>query len=100
MVPLCSYVPNSDFPRADESPDEREFHVNMLAPRCATWIIRDRLCALVIAKISTRMPLSSGGRKTKTVLVNNASLDASHRATYSASQVAVVHISAYYSPSQ
>ena len=41
-------------------------------------------------KMSTRMPLSPGWRKTKTALVNSASLDASYRATYSASQVAVV----------
>ena len=49
MLLLCSYVQNSDFPRADQSPDEMEFHVNVLAPRRATWIIRDHFCALVIA---------------------------------------------------
>ena len=50
MLLLCSYVQNSDFPRADQSPDEMEFHVNGLTPRRATWIIGDRLCALVIIK--------------------------------------------------
>ena len=50
MLLLCSYVQNPDFSRADQSPDEMEFHVNVLAPRRATWIIRDRLCALVITK--------------------------------------------------
>ena len=74
MLLLCSYMQNSDFPRADQSPDEMEFHVNVLAPRRATWIIRDRLCTLVIAEMSTRMPLSSGWRNTKTTLVNNAYL--------------------------
>lgn len=50
MLLLCYYVKNSDFPRANQSPDEIEFHVNALSPRCATWIIRDHLCALVITK--------------------------------------------------
>ena len=53
MLLLCSYVnyvQNSDFSRADQFPDEMEFHVNVLASRRATWIIRDCLCALVITK--------------------------------------------------
>ena len=45
---------------------------------------------LLSPNISTRMPLSSDWRNTKAALVNNASLDASHKATYSTSQVAVV----------
>ena len=28
MLLLCSYVKKFDFPRADHSPDEMEFHVN------------------------------------------------------------------------
>ena len=45
---------------------------------------------LLSPKISTRMPLSSGWRNSKTALVNSASLDASHKATYYTSHVAVV----------
>ena len=50
MLLLCSYVQNCDFPRADKSPDEMEFIVNILAPRRATWVIREHLYALVIAQ--------------------------------------------------
>ena len=50
MLLLCSYVQNCDFPRADKFPDEMEFTANILAPRRATWVFRDRLCALVIAQ--------------------------------------------------
>ena len=61
----------------------------VLAPRRATRVIRDRLLALVLKTIYTRMQLNCGWRNVETASANKASLGTSQRATYSSSQVAV-----------
>ena len=85
MLLRRSHVQDTNFPGANQSPDKMELHVDVLTPRRAAWIVRDRFRAFNIAEnIYTLIPVRAGCRHTNTALVNNASLDASHRTTYSA----------------
>ena len=92
MLLFCFYVQYFNFPRADQALDHMEFHTNVLAPRRATRIIRDIVFEpSLLPNISTGLSLNSRKRNVKTtVVVNNTSLGASYRVTYSASIVTVV----------
>ena len=90
MLIRCSYVQNSDIPRTDQSRMKWSFKSTCLLLDARLGLSAIAFAPSLSPKMSTRMPLRYGWRKTKTALVNKASLDPSHKAACSASQVAVV----------
>ena len=68
MLLLCSYVQSSDFPRADQSPDEMSFTSLCLLLDALLGLSAIAFAPSLSSKMSTRMPLSFGWKKIKTAV--------------------------------